>query len=314
MADNNLTKTKYKKNTSWPKIVLNSFVAALLYLISLLPFRLLYCISDILYLFLRHVLRYRRKVIMENITNAFPDKTQEEINIIAGKFYHHLADLIVETIKLRTISEKQLDKRISYKNLDLIDKYYSEKKSIIMLAMHHNNWEWFSSLPKEINHRCIMLYNPVRGNKSVEKFLIRARERWGGKCIAVNKSTRLVMDFNRKGIPTGIWLGADQTSPATSKFWTYFLNREAPFFSGPEKIAVKTNQPVLFHRIRKTGRGYYEATFIPLIEKPKEVKPKEILLIYIRKMEEIIRAEPEYYLWSHRRWKHKRPQGIELVT
>jgi Kdo2-lipid IVA lauroyltransferase/acyltransferase len=314
MADKNSTKTKNKKNAGWLKTFLDALVTTFLYLISLLPFPILYFISDILYLLIRYVFRYRRKVIRENIIHAFPDKSEEEIKVIIRKFYIHLADLIMETIKLRTISTKQLDKRLSYKGLDLIDKYYAEKKSIIMLGMHHNNWEWISSMLKEISHRGIMIYNPVRGNKSIEKFLIRSRERWGGKCIPVDKALRFVLEFHRKGIPTGIWLGADQTAPATSGFWTYFLNREAPFFSGPEKIAAKTNQPVFFLQIHKTGRGYYEATFIPLIERPEEVKPKEILLTYIRKMEEIIRAEPEYYLWSHRRWKHKRPPEIKLTT
>jgi Kdo2-lipid IVA lauroyltransferase/acyltransferase len=301
------------KTENFATKIFNKIITSFLYLISLMPLPFIYFISDLLYILLAYIFRYRRNVIFENISNAFPDKTKEEIRIIAKKFYRHLADLIMEIVKLRTISYRQLEKRLSCKGMDLIDKYYSQNKSIIILAMHYNNWEWFSSVQKKANHLGIMLYNPVRGNKAVEKFLIHSRERWGAKCVAVNESMRMILNFHRKGIPTALWLGADQTAPATSKFWTNFLNREAPFFSGPEKIASKTNQPVIFHQVRKTGRGRYESDFIPLVENPAEIEPKEILLAYIRKMEDIIREKPEYYLWSHRRWKHKRPANIPLT-
>ena len=296
------------------KIIFNKVVAGFIYLISLLPFKLLYFISDILYFFLRFIFRYRRKVIFDNITFAFPEKSEIEIKAIIKKFYKHLADLIMEVIKLRNISEKELDKRLSYNSLELAEKYYRENKSIIVLAMHHNNWEWCSFMQTKVDHFLFMVYNPVRGSKSIENFMLRSRERWGGQCVPENKSARLVLDFHQRGKPSVLWLGADQTAPVTSKFWTLFLNREAPFFSGPEKIAVKTNQPVFFHHIRKVSRGHYESDFIPLVKNPAEVEPNEILLRYIRKMEEIIAKEPEYYLWSHRRWKHKRPEGTPLIT
>lgn len=147
----------------------------------------------------------------------------------------------------------------------------------------------------------------------LENFILQSREKWGSKCVPVHKAGRTVLEFNRAGKPTLLGLAADQTPKATSKFWTVFLNREAPFFSGPEKIAKRTNQPVFFHQIRKISRGKYEMIFTPICENPKEIESKEILLDYIRKMEEIIREEPAYYLWSHRRWKHKRPKDIPLT-
>ena len=147
----------------------------------------------------------------------------------------------------------------------------------------------------------------------MEKFLLHSREKWGGKCIPVNQSAKVMLRFHKENMPTALWLGADQTPPATSRFWTIFLNREAPFFEGPEKIAAKTNQPVFFQHVTKLGRGRYLARFVPLILNPGKVAKKKILLAYVQKMEEIIRQEPEYYLWSHRRWKHKRPEGIPLT-
>ena len=147
----------------------------------------------------------------------------------------------------------------------------------------------------------------------MEKFLVHNRTRWGSVCIPVHKTARSLLIYNAQGKTTGLWLAADQTPPANSKFWTIFLNQETPFFSGPEKIAHSTNQPVYLNHMKKTGRGKYTIEYSLLFENPKEVEQKDILLAYIRKAEEIIRSEPEYYLWSHRRWKHKRPEGVELT-
>lgn len=293
---------------------LNQLTAGVLYLISLLPFRILFIVSDVLYFFIRNVFHYRERVVMENLKHAFPQKREKEIKQIATRFYRYLTDIMVEIIKLHTLSEKQINKRLRFEGLDLINDYYRKGESIIILAMHHNNWEWCSFMQTKISHFGLMIYNPVRGNQALEKFLNHSRERWGGKCIPVHQSARTAMEFHQKKIPTALWLGADQTPPATSKFWTVFLNREAPFFSGPEKIAIKTNQPVFFQHITKTGRGRYVANFIPLIEKPAEMGSREILLTYVRKMEEIIKKEPEHYLWSHRRWKHQRPDNIPLTV
>ncbi len=296
------------------KKIRNQLLAGFLYLISLLPFWVIFLISDFLYIFIRHVFHYRLKVVKENLDYAFPEKTEEEKKEITTRFYHHFTDLMLETIKLHSISEKQMNRRLRFEGMDLINKYHDEGKSIIILAMHHNNWEWCSFSQTHAKHLGLMIYNPIRGNQSMEKFLLHSREKWGGKCIPVNQSARVALEFHRKKIPTALWLGADQTPRATSKFWTLFLNREAPFFSGPEKIAAKTNQPVFFQHVTKIGRGRYVARFIPLIENPGEVQQKDILLAYVKKMEEIIRQDPAYYLWSHRRWKHRRPEGIPLTT
>jgi Kdo2-lipid IVA lauroyltransferase/acyltransferase len=304
--------TRYHE--SFLKRMFNSMLAGILHLISLLPFRVLFILSDILHFFIRHVFHYREKVVMTNLENALPEKSEKERKQIADKFYRHLTDLMVENLKLHTISKKQMDKHLKLEGMELINNYYRQGRSIILLAMHHNNWEWCSFMQTQTPHYGLMIYNPLRGNQAMEKFLNQSRERWGGKCIPVNQSARVALEFHRKKIPTGLWLGADQTPPANSKFWTIFLNQETPFFSGPEKIAAKTNQPVFFQHMTKTGRGYYVANFIPLIEKPAEMKPKDILLTYVHKMEEIIRLEPEHYLWSHRRWKHKRPEEIPLTV
>lgn len=313
MIDTELAKTNKRYHESFWKKLLNKLLVAFLILISYLPFWVIYGISDFLYLLIRYVIKYRKKVILKNLTFAFPEKTENEIKTIVGKFYHHFCDLSLETIKMYRLNKKQIKKRIQFKGLDIFEKYYQQGKSIIVLGMHHNNWEWCCAVQKHIQHQALLVYNPIRGNQAFEKYLTKSREQWGGICVPVHKSARTVFKFSKQGKPTGLWLGADQTPQPTSQFWTVFLNREAPFFSGPEKIAKKTNQPVLFHRIKKLKRGVYEHEFIPLFEHPQKVNETDILLGYVSKMEEIILEDPEYYLWSHRRWKHKRPEGIKLV-
>lgn len=306
-------KTKPENSNTSLNIFFNKILTTFLLLISYLPFSVIYLLSDLLYLILSKIIKYRRKVILENLHYAFPEKSNREIRIIMKKYYKHLSDLILETVKLHTISENELNKRLTIHGLDMMNSYSYKNKSIVVLAMHHNNWEWASFFQKMLNYKLLMLYSPVRGNKVFEKFLIHSRERWGGKCIPVDKSARVVFDINRNNSPSALWLGADQTAPANSKLWTIFLNREAPFFSGPEKIAVKTDAPIIFQNTKKRGRGRYDVYFSTLIEKPSAVEPNEIILAYVRKMEEIIKNEPEYYLWSHRRWKHKRPPDIPLT-
>ena len=292
--------------------IINHILVGVLILISYLPFWILYGISDIFFLFFRYVVRYRYKIITDNISKAFTEKTEDEVASIREKFYRHLCDLVVEAVKLYSMSEKQLEKRLVIKGAEKVNSYFDQEKSIIALAFHHNNWEWCSYLQTKINHLVLMVYNPIRGNNAMEKFLKHSRGQWGGEAVPVHKTARTTIVHNSKGQLTGLWLAADQTPLANSKFWTLFLNRETPFFSGPDKLAVKTNQPVFFQHVKKLKRGKYQVEYSILFEEPNKLSEKDILLGYIRKMEEIIKSEPEYYLWSHRRWKHTRPENIPL--
>ncbi|MGQ7870569.1 lysophospholipid acyltransferase family protein [Sunxiuqinia sp. sy24] len=295
------------------KKTLNKILIALLVALSFLPFSVLFGISDFIYFLLFHVTGYRKKVVYSNLRNAFPEKSEKEIDDIARKFYRHLSDLGVEAIKLQSISEKELDKRITVSGIEKTEEYFRQQKSIILLGMHFNNWEWSASLQRLSKHQLIMVYNPVRNNKEMERYILNMRERFGAISVPVHKSARTAMQFDQTERPGCIWLGADQTPAPTTKFWTQFLNQETPFFSGPEKIASKTNQPVFLHYVRKLSRGKYEVNFIELFPEPAKEKPDDILLTYIDRMEEIIQETPEFWLWSHRRWKHKRPEGIEMI-
>jgi len=288
------------------------FVVLLCKLTARLPFWVIFGLADIFYVFLFYVVRYRRNVVHENLIRSFPEKSLAEIKTITKKFYHHLSDLGLETIKFNQMTEKQIDERLKVNNLDIYEEYYQQGKSIVLLGQHHNNWEWSGSMQRLIKAQYLVVYNPVRKNKALEKFILQTRERFGAKSIPVNHSVRTALEFNHAKRPGALILAADQTPPPNSQFWTTFLNQETAFFSGPMKIAIKTNQPVVLHHTRKIGRGKYEVFHYKLIENPSEVKPEDILMAYVQKLEEIIRSEPEYWLWSHRRWKHKRPANIEL--
>ena len=231
---------------------------------------------------------------------------------MAKRFYRHLIDLGLETIKFSRMTEKQIDARLKVHNLDIYEEYFKQGKSIIVLGMHYNNWEWSGSMQRFIKTQFLVVYNPSRTNKRFERFLLDTRERFGAKSVPVNHSVRMAMDFNNNERPSALMLAADQTPPANAQFWSTFLNQETAFFAGPMKIAIKTNLPVIMHHTRKVGRGHYEVFHYKLVENPAEVKPEDIMMAYISKLEEIIKAEPEYWLWSHRRWKHKRSANIEL--
>ncbi len=292
---------------------INQLLVLFLKFFSILPFWMIYGIADFVYVIVRYVVGYRKNVILDNLRHAFPEKSEKEIKGIMSRYYRHFCDFSLETIKMHSMSEKQMSKRLSVTGLELAEPIAKEGKSLVLLGFHYNNWEWCSYIQSKSIHRLLMIVNPMRGNQALDKFIAHSREKWGGLSVPVHKSARMSFDYVRRGEPSVLWLAADQTPPANSQFWTYFLNREAPFFTGPEKIAIKTNQPIFFLHLKKKGRGKYEANFSLLIKDPSKVESKEILLTYIRKMEEVIREEPDYYLWSHRRWKHTRPEGIELT-
>ena len=291
---------------------IDRFVVVLCKITARLPFWVIFRLADIFYVLIYYIVRYRRKVVHENLTKSFPEKSPEEIRRITKKFYHHLSDLGLETIKFNRMTEKEIDDRLKVNDLDIYEEYYKQGKSIVLLGQHHNNWEWSGSIQRFIKAQYLVVYNPVRKNKALERFILDTRERFGAKSIQVNHSVRTALAFNKAERPGALILAADQTPQPNSQFWTMFLNQETAFFPGPMKIAIKTNQPVVLHHTRKVGRGRYEVFHYKLIENPAEVEPEEILMAYVRRLEEIIKAEPEYWLWSHRRWKHKRPANVEL--
>jgi KDO2-lipid IV(A) lauroyltransferase len=306
-------KTNREKQEGSITKIRKRIVVVLLKTISFLPFRVIYGLSTFLFFLNKFFLKYRYRVTTENLQFAFPEKTDEERALIRDQFYRYFFDFSLESVKLYNASEQQLCKRIVFKNLPRYEKLTGAKKGAIVLAFHYNNWEWCSFIQTQFKYPILMVYNPPRYNRPMERFLKHSRGKWGGRVIPTAQAARAIFEYKAKGEPAVLWLAADQTAKANSPFWITFLNREAAFFTGPEKIAEKTNLPVFFQHVKKVARGKYEVELSLLAEEPKKMKPNEILSAYVEKMEEIIRQEPAYYLWSHRRWKHSRPNNTKLI-
>jgi KDO2-lipid IV(A) lauroyltransferase len=281
--------------------------------ISHLPFRVLNVVSDIAAILLQYLIRYRRQVVVSNITASFPGITEQDLKSLVRKFYRHFADLSMETVKGYGLSWESLMQRVSVRGIESLDAQYEKGRSVLLFCMHYNNWEWTNCFQKLTRHTNVVIYNPMRSSSMFEDFLLEIRERWGAKSIPVHKSGRFAMQFHKTEKPVLLGLVADQRPPFITPFWTMFMEQETCFNPGPVKIAIATNQPVYFLHVRKIKRGHYEYSFIPLIENPAELEPEEILLRYVKAMENCIREAPEFYLWSHRRWKQKRPEGYTLL-
>lgn len=276
----------------------------LLYLISLLPFWLLYMISDCFYIMLYYVFKYRRQVVYENLQKAFPDKTESERKIIEKEFFRHLGDLIVETVKMLTISEKAVSKRVKVINQETIVNIFNDGKSVIGALGHYGNWELnglrFSLLFKQ---RRIIIYKPLT-DKYFDRALIRMRSHFGATLVEMKNTMRKLVEYRGERTMT-VMVGDQTPSRSEISYFTDFLNQPTAVFLGIEKLAKLTDSAVVFCDIRRLKRGYYSCTFVPLFTEPKLTAEYEITNAHVHYLEQIIRNEPQYWLWSHRRWKFK---------
>jgi Kdo2-lipid IVA lauroyltransferase/acyltransferase len=274
-------------------------------LIACLPLRFFFFISPIIFFLFYYVIAYRKKVVFMNLRNAFPKKSEQEIKKIAKKFYWHLGDLIFEKIKLFHYNKNQLNKHFSLKNAGIFDEDYIHGRSVVLVSGHYNNWEMMLGIHNEIKHHRLALYHPLQ-NKFIDQVLFKNRSKTGTEPVSMQNYLRRLIECNNKKILTNSWFIADQSAPPESPFWTDFLNQDTPFFTGAEKIARNFNYPVYFMHMRKVRRGVYEAEFTKLFDQPKNEPEFAITEAIVRMLEKEIINEPQYWLWSHRRWKHKR--------
>jgi Kdo2-lipid IVA lauroyltransferase/acyltransferase len=281
-----------------------------IYLLSLLPFPILYLVSDGLYGVLYYLIDYRKDVVLQNLRNSFPDKSDAEIEKICKDFYHYLCDLILETFKTLTISKKNMLKHcsISPETMKLFNKLAEENKSFIIVMGHWGNWEWAGNTFSLIfKHQLYVIYHPL-SNKYFDGLIYRMRTRFGTKLIAM-KDTYREMAAKKNELNATAFI-ADQTPSPQGAFWTTFLNQDTPIFKGTEKIAQRINYPVVFGRVKRLKRGYYEISAEILFENPAKTEPDMISKSHTKALENDIISQPEIWLWSHRRWKHKRPKEI----
>ncbi|MGQ1908479.1 lysophospholipid acyltransferase family protein [Marinifilum sp. RC60d5] len=286
--------------------LLSYIVYGLVRLISYLPLPVLYFFSDIVYLFVYYIFRYRRKVVTENLKNSFPEKSDKEIKKIRKEFYSHFCDTFIETIKQWTISDEEIKKRCKFLNPEIFDIYQEQNKSIIAILGHYGNWEWLSSFAIWKNIYVLPIYKPLH-NKVFDKMFLKIRKRFGAIPLAKDDTLRTMIKYrNEKKHTTTVFIG-DQTPKKNSiHYWTKFLNQDTPILIGTERIAKKLDQVIVFIKMNKIKRGYYEVEFIPLFDNPRETKEFEISEKHTRILENIIKENPAYWLWSHKRWKHKK--------
>lgn len=282
---------------------------AFAWVITLLPMRVLYLFSDLLFLLLYYFPSYRKKVVFQNLRNAFPEKNDMEIKRISFLFYRHLADLFVESLKVMHMNWKQISRRFHFRDMSLINRLYNEGKDIVAVCSHYNNWEWLSAMPLFSKYTAMTVYKPLK-NKYFDRFMFDLRSKYGVIPSPMQGVLRELVRQRKEKKQTVTAFIADQTpTPGDHAYWTTFLNQDTAFFTGTEKVAVMFNMAVIFVHIIKVRRGFYEVEASLITEDPKNEKPDSISEKHVRMLEDIIRSKPEFWLWSHRRWKYKRPES-----
>lgn len=291
-----------------------SYIFFLLFvgLFTILPFRVAYLFSDFVYFILFYLTGYRKKISYENLKKSFPEKTEKEIQKILKQFYHHLGDLLVEGIKGFSMTRKQIVKRHKMVNPEILQSFLDKGQSVICTTAHYNNWEWGTmSGTLQVNGKAMGLYMPL-SNPYIDKFMKKTRSGKGTELISIFRTLHGFRD--RKDQVYGYMLAADQNPPnARFAYWMTFLNQETACINGPEKYARMFDYPVLFLTINKVKRGYYEIVMEQITDNPNSLDKGEITVRYMRLLEKNIRKTPQYWLWSHRRWKKSRPENKELI-
>ncbi len=276
----------------------------LVYGLSLLPFRILYFLSDGLFILLYRVWGYRKPIVNSNLHNSFPEKSEEEITLIQERFYRYFCDLILETIKTLTISPSVLRHRVKFGDMSAFRRHFEAGQSVIIVMGHLGNWELAGArFSQDHYHQLYVIYHPLR-NVQVDRLLYYMRTRLGNRLYSMKETVR-GMIANRAKVTATAFI-ADQTPSHKAVYWTTFLNQETGVFTGTAKIARKFNYPVIYVSVTRPRRGYYEVTSEELIPNPGEVEEDTISETHTQRLEADIKQHPHLWLWTHRRWKHKR--------
>jgi KDO2-lipid IV(A) lauroyltransferase len=277
-----------------------------IYLISYLPFRVLYLFSDVMFLLVYRVIGYRKTVVTTNLERSFPDKSPNEISDIRSRFYRYFCDLSLEILKTLTVSPSALTKRFICGDMSAFERFYESKQSVIIVLGHLGNWElcgaYFSQLPL---HQLYVLYHPLT-DKHFDRLLYRMRTRLGVRLYPMKSAFRgMVKDRNKLTATAFI---ADQSPSPSGAHWMTFLNQDTAVFKGTETIARKLDYPVIYLSVIRVRRGLYKISSELLTEHPLELPENALTELHTKRLEKDVIANPETWLWSHRRWKHKRPE------
>lgn len=284
------------------------------YLLSLLPLRLLYLFSDLLYYPLYYCVGYRRPIVRKNLTESFPDKKEQEIIHIEKEFYHFFCDYVIETVKLFSMSKKQIKQRMTFSGVkEIEEKMDKEDKNFCFVYLgHYCNWEWIASLPywmPETIH-CGQIYHPLY-NKAFDKLFLYLRNQFGGECIPMKETLRRIIELKQAKQKTVIGFISDQAPKWNSiHHWTHFLNHDTPVFTGTEKIGKQVNALIYYADVKRVKRGYYHCEFKQLTPDVKAIPNYEVTDMYIHHLDHMITKAPSYWLWTHNRWKRTKEEWL----
>lgn len=289
-----------------------------LYAISLLPFPLFYRFSDFIFFLVYYVIRYRRKTVTENLNLVFPNKTDAEIRKIRKNFYQHICDMFLEMIKSISISEAELKKRFIFKNTDELRRLEKKNKSILLMCGHYASYEWLIALQLYgLKYESYGIYKKIK-NKHFDKLVKKIRNRFAGIMIPTTEATEKIRFNQEKGILGNYAMVADQSPKLSrSNHWINFMGIRVPVFIGTEKLARKLDMAVIYLEVEKVSRGHYEATLIPISENPEKDPEHFITKKFIQLLEGQIQKNPQYYLWTHKRWKHRNqpiPKNATIIN
>lgn len=287
------------------KLLIYILTYPIIWFFSILPFRVLYILSDLLYLFVFYIIGYRKKVVYKNISIAFPDKSSEEIAGIAKRFYRHFVDIFIEMVKFFSISERQINKRYKYTNANLLVDLYQNGKSTILIGAHYGNWEWILNISRHIPYKCVGAFTRV-SNPYFNKAILKSRSKFGAYLVPTNKTIQEMAENKNNNIQAFYGLLSDQSPQLKRTFyWREFFGVKVPVHTGAEMLAKKYDMNVVMMRTKKVKRGYYETSFEILTDEAQKFEDYNLTDVFIELVEEQIREEPSYYFWTHNRFKHK---------
>ena len=286
-------------------------VYPLLWLISILPFRLFYFFSDFVFFVLFYVVGYRKRVVSENLARAFPGKSKKELKKIKKEFYRHMCDMFLEMVKTLNLSKEELKERYKIINIEVLQDIVKDK-SVLIVCSHYANWEWNVSINNYVNAKGYAVYQKM-GNTYFDDLIKKIRAKWNTTLITQQETVKTVYRNVQNGVNSAYGMVSDQSPQVKrAQYWSEFMGVKVPIFNGPESMARKLDLAVVFLKVSKVKRGFYQAEFIPITTSGKQTKKHQITDQFLRLTEDQIREKPEYYLWTHKRWKHRNKVPVEF--
>lgn len=281
-------------------------------LLSRIPFRAMYVLSDGLFYLLYYIVRYRRPLVRKNLTESFPEKGEQEIKRIEKNFYRYFTDQVLESCKMATISPEEMSKRMKFTNVEAANAVLREGRTIALYMGHYGNWEWVSSIPLCIEKgiKAVQIYHKLK-NERMNKLILHNRERMGAISVEMRKTARYINEQAMENNVCIIGFIADQSPKKREvKYFLPFLNHHTPVLIGTEKIIKHYGFEAWFLNMKRVKRGYYEAELVKLHENPQSLSELELTAAYYRMLEQMIKKQPELYLWTHNRFRHATRQEI----